>query len=352
MGGISGGSSTKAADPSKVAPTSTAAMGSAGTAQALGNNFAGQQQQLFNMLYGGGSGGSGGAVSSMLDPSKLNVTSPTGVYALQNTNANTAAAKQYANNASNIKSSAQQAGFGPNTPSGFEQDQLNQNSRALADTKGQNFSTATTNQYQDALNNFWKAAGQTQNASTAAGQGALQGTNTAASTYANLYGTATKPYTTQNSNLLGNALGAAGAVGAAAAGPGGAAACCVEGTLVLTSERKLLPIEKCFEGAELLGLQEQDEVPVRVVQPLQFAMRPCVRIVTEGGLELLCSKEHTLLLAGGGYARADEALHQSVRTRNGSAQVVKVEQVGERRVVRLHLDTPHVFETNGLLSEE
>jgi hypothetical protein len=33
-------------------------------------------------------------------------------------------------------------------------------------------------------------------------------------------------------------------------------------------------------------------------------------------------------------------------------KVVGVKEVGEKRVVRLHLETPHVFESNGLLSEE
>jgi hypothetical protein len=118
-------------------------------AQKLSNQFSGQQRQLFNNLWGGGGTGGGGAVGSMLDPSKLNVTSPTGVYATQNTNANDAAAKQYAANKANITSNAAQSGFGPNTPAGFVQQQQNQNANALADTKGSNSRRLCRLSYED-----------------------------------------------------------------------------------------------------------------------------------------------------------------------------------------------------------
>jgi intein/homing endonuclease len=127
---------------------------------------------------------------------------------------------------------------------------------------------------------------------------------------------------------------------------------CAAGTLVRTTLGDSLLIEKLFEGAELVGLREQDEDPVRVIQPLQFAMRPCVRIKTEEGNELVCEGEHALLLSGRGLIGAAESLNQSVRTRGGSVRIVDVNEVGERRVVRLRLDPPHVFESNDLLSEE
>jgi hypothetical protein len=81
-------------------------------------------------------------------------------------------------------------------------------------------------------------------------------------------------------------------------------------------------------------------------------MKPCVRIVTDGGQELICSTDHTLPLPVHGYVTAEESLGASVCTRDAVVTVTKVEHVGERRVVRLRLETPHVFESNGLLSEE
>lgn len=126
---------------------------------------------------------------------------------------------------------------------------------------------------------------------------------------------------------------------------------CAEGTVVVTNDWELLAIEKCFEGCELLGLREQDHDPVRVIEPLQFSMRPCVRIQTDDGQELVCSEEHTLLLlTGGRYVSADESLGKSIRVRDGGVKIVRVRKLGERRVVRLRLDSPCVYQTNGVLS--
>jgi hypothetical protein len=345
---MGGGQKVQQTNAGQATAANAGATGSATNASALSSQYNQQQQQQYQNLFG--SDGKGGAVGSMMDPSKLNVTSPTGVYGLQKTGADQAATKQYALNAGKINSSAAQSGFGPGTPAGFVESQRNQNANALADTRGSNFGTAVTNQYQDALNNFWKAAAMSQAQGTAAQGGALQGNSTAGNIYGNLYGTAGHGNVVQSSNWLTPIMGAAGTLGSGAMQA--SAMCCHEGTLVRTIEGELLPIEKCFEGAQLHGLPEWDENPVRVIEPLQFAMRPCVRIVTDGGQELVCSEEHTLLLAGGGYATAVESLEKSIRTRDGSVKVVKLVKVGEHRVVRLRTDPPHVYETNGLLSEE
>lgn len=348
---MGGGQKVQQTNSGQATAANAGATGAATNASKLSDLYSSQQQQLFKTLYGGPGGG---AIGSMLDPSKLNVTSPTGVYGLQNTNANTAAAKQYALNAGKINSNAAQAGFGPGTPAGFVESQRNQNANALADTKGSNFSTATTNQYQDALKNFWNAANLTSGGAATAGQGALAGNSTAGNVYGNLYGTAGHGNVVQSSNWLSPILGAAGTVGGAAVGPGGIAtsACCAEGTLIRTGPKEFTAIEKLFEGATVYGLPEEDDDPLLIRRPLAFAMKPCVRIKTDEGQELICSTDHTLLVPGGGYVTASDSLHSSVRTRAASVEVVEVQEVGERRVVRLHLEAPHVFESNGLLSEE
>jgi hypothetical protein len=126
---------------------------------------------------------------------------------------------------------------------------------------------------------------------------------------------------------------------------------CAAGTRVRTSEGEVLRVENLFEGAELVGLPDED--PVRVLRPLAFSMKPCVKIKTDAGQELTCTREHALLLAGGSdRIRASESLNRRVRVRGGAAQVVEVQEVGERRVVHLELDPPFVYEAEGILSEE
>jgi hypothetical protein len=351
---MGGGQSVKQTNTAQATAANAGATTAANAASGLSAQYNNQQQQQYNNLFG--ADGKSGAVGSMLDPSKLNVSSPTGVYALQNTGANQAAAKQYAANKSAITSGAQQSGFGPNTPAGFVAQQQNQNANALADTKGSNFGTAVTNQYQDALNNFWKAAGASQAQGTSAQGGALAGNNTANQTYSNLYGTAGHGNVVQSANYLSPILGAAGTIGSAALGPAGiatnAASCCAEGTPIRTGLKEFTPIEKLFEGALIFGLGENDDYPNRIRQPLAFAMKPCVQIKTDDGRELVCSTDHTLLVSGGGYATAEESLDCSLLTRGGPVKVLQVKEVGERRVVRLHLEAPHVFESDGLLSVE
>ena len=353
---MGGGQSVKQTNPVQAAAANSGATSAANTASGLSQQYNTQQQQQYNNLFG--ADGKSGAVSPFMDPKSLNVSSPTGVYALQKTGADQASAAQYAANKSNITSDAQQAGFGPNTPSGFVADQQNKNARSLADSRGTNFANATTNQYQDALANYWKAIGTSQQQGTAAQGGALQGNSTANQTYSNLYGTAGHGNVVTSANYLSPILGAAGDIGSAALGPAGIATnaavscCCAEGTMVRTGLKEFTAIEKLFEGATIFGLREDDENPNLIRRPLAFAMRPCVRIKTDDGRELICSTDHTLLVAGGGYASADESLDRSIRTRDGLVKIVEVTEVGERRVVRLHLEAPHVFESNGLLSEE
>lgn len=292
----------------------------------------------------------------MLDPSKLDVSSPTGPYALQFTKQKENLAKSYQDAAGATTRTMAQSGFGPNTPSGFGANLQAENARGLANATGDAYASATDKSYQDRLANFWKAADLASGGSQTAGQGALAGNSTANQTYSNLYGTAGHGNVLEKANYLSPILGAAGTVGAAALGPAGAATqaakCCAEGTLVRTGPEEFTPIEKLFEGATIFGLPEDDEDPLVIKHALAFALKPCVRIKTDNGCELICSTDHTLLLSGGGYAIANESLNRSIRTRASATRVVEVKEVGERRVVWLHLEAPHVFESNGLLSEE
>lgn len=212
----------------------TTTAGSAGKLSAMGSgqasNYNAQQQQLFNTLFGGpGSGGpgagGGGAVSGFLDPSKLNVSTPQGPYALQYTNTAQGIDTGTQNALGAARRNAAQRGFGAGSPSGFEQNQELQAQLGGNAAKGQAYQTATTNSYQDALNNFWKAAGAAQGqAATSGGAGnTALGTATtanqgASNTYGQLYGTAGQYHQNPLLGTLGSAIGAGGTIGNTAVG--------------------------------------------------------------------------------------------------------------------------------------
>lgn len=336
---MGGGSKVQQTNPAQAAAANAGATSAANTGSALSQQYNQQQQQQYNNLFG--ANGKSGAVGSMLDPSMLNVTSPTGVYALQKTGADQAAASQYGKNASDITAAAQQSGFGPGTPSGFVQDQQNKNARSLADTRGSNFGTAVTNQYQDALNNFWKAANMSQAQGTAAQGGALQGNSTAASTYGNLYGTAGHGNVTQNSNLAGNLIGAGGTVGAAAM-------CVCLGTKIRTGGLVVAKVEDLRIGDNVIGVEGK----VAIIKQPEKSEQECVAITTESGHELCCSISHTILRPLGGYVRASECMGVEVLTWSGKDRIVKVEPLGKLQVIRLELDGSHTYLSGNIWSEE
>ncbi len=113
--------------------------------------------------------------------------------------------------------------------------------------------------------------------------------------------------------------------------------------------KELTPVEKLFEGADLYG--DRGEEPALVTEPLQYAMRPCVRVKTSAKHEVVCETDHCFRLPEGGYVAASESLHSSIRTTEGLAEVISARRAGLKRVVMIHaepIDRP--YETNGILS--
>jgi hypothetical protein len=106
---------------------------------------------------------------------------------------------------------------------------------------------------------------------------------------------------------------------------------CAEGTLARTGWKEFTPIERLFEGARLYGAR--DEEPTVVDQPLQYAMRRCVKVKTASGEHLVCEREHGLLMPREESVAASDSLHCRVCTREGVAEVTSVRDAGLRRVV-------------------
>lgn len=331
---------------------------SAAQSTALAQGYSKNQQQLFNTLWGaptsgavpGGSGSAstggstGGALNQFLNPASLNVTSPTGAFKTANVNADTAAAAQAASNASNIKSGANNAGFGANSPSGFTQQQLNQNNQSLANSRGTNFTAQQQAQQQQALSNFWNTANLASSGAATGQAGALQGTDTAANTYANLYGTAAS---TSPLNATIGALGTAGGLAASGA-TSGAAACAAVGTPVRINQHTVAKIEQLGMGGGVW--QTHGKVGLLLSAP-EYSEAECVEVQV-GDIMLTVSVDHTFLLPEGGYARADESRGMDLKTEHGTGRVLNVTPVGVKRVVRLRLPAPHTFLCSGVWCEE
>src|ERR1700675_2979541 len=136
-------------------------------------------------------GMSGGTLTGMMDPSKLNVNAPTGPYALQYQQAKAQGATNTDQAKQGIDMAAGNAGFGAGAPSGYTGFLKSQADLQNAGNTGQLFSQFAGNSYQDALNNFWKAS------NLASGTANTQ-TGQATSAYTNLYGATPKATALQN----------------------------------------------------------------------------------------------------------------------------------------------------------
>ncbi len=375
------GGSSKTTTPVQTAQ-SQAALTGANTAasglQGLGNTYGGQQQQLFNMLWGapGGSptsstaGGSGrpvapamsrgttsatgapatgatgatggGALGGFLNPANLNVTSPTGPFAGAFTNDKTQLAQQAAQNAEGIKSQAAQAGFGANSPSGMTADELRANNSDLANNVGNAFTTETGNSYNAALNNFWNAANAAQSGAATAQSGALGGTGAAASTYSNLYGKGLGQNTQNNPSALSNIMSVAGPVGTAAA-------CVAEGTEIRLDDGTVRKVESLAPGDRVAGLGG----PNLVIAVVDEGEAECVHVSTvRMGVRLTCTESHTLAEVHGGYVTAGDCLDHQLRLSNEASFAGEVKPAGARRVFRVKLNGTHSYLSGGIWSLE
>ena len=125
---------------------------------------------------------------------------------------------------------------------------------------------------------------------------------------------------------------------------------CAKGTFVRTGPKEFTAVEKLFEGADLYGARDAE--PGLVDQPLQFAMRPCVKVKLDSGEQLICERGHLLCSLRGETVAADKCLLQSVLRCKGVGTAVSVKRAGLRRVVMIHFVPRQPYETNGILSEE
>lgn len=239
-------------------------------------------------------------------------------------------ANAYASAKSNTAARAKTAGFGYAQPvAQGAQDQIgSEEAKAQSRVPGEALTAATA----PAL----AAAGQEAGMGTALGSTGSQYFGDAAS-MENAYQEAAA----QRSAAMWGALAQVGS----AAVP----LCVAEGTPVYVSHMESVPASQLRIGDTILGIEGQ---PLKIVNPIVVADSPVLLVVTASGLKLLCSPSHTMLRPGGGYVRAQDALHQEVLTIEGPSAVAEVTDQGTMRVVHLQLNGSHTFCTGGIWSEE
>lgn len=164
--------------------------------QVLAANAAKNQQfadQSRQSLFGTDTNGkySGGSVSDFLDPSKLNQTGLSGTYLNQYNNA----ANKVANTTKEAVGTTEQdlasRGMGK-APAGFAADQERKAFQDQAGQTGDLYAGAAGQQHSDAMSNYWNATNMLNANATNTANLSLQGSQAAASNYANLYGTSSQ----------------------------------------------------------------------------------------------------------------------------------------------------------------
>jgi hypothetical protein len=321
---------------------------SAGAAQAKQQELAVQQKQLglateqqgkqnalYATLFGNGKAGGGGALSQFLDPNSLNVTNPTGVYGRQLQEANQETSNDAKNERASEARSMASRGFG-SSPAMFGADQQRQSRLAAADAKGRNYTDAVGKQYHDALSNFWNATGVASDTMRGATGAATQNYGNVGSTAASMYNGGNQQV--QNSNLLGNIVGAGGQVA------GAAMMCPASGALISMQDGTVRLVEEVKKGDEVLGIDGQ---PCRVIDDPLTAMRECV-IVRADEHKSKVAIEHTFALVGGGYDYAKSVAGKFVMGISGMVLVNDVRVAEPEMVYYLPLDGSHTYCADGL----
>lgn len=165
-----------------------------------------------------GEDGKSGTLGGFLDPSKLDVSAPTGTYGLQYKNFLNNNSQNFANARGAMRRDQANSGFGANAPAGFNADQTRRSRQDQANTEGAAFTDFAGKSYQDALGKFWSANDALQGQGGGALSASIAGNSAAAGNYANLYDASSRPVPSVGGQLLGAAIGAGGQVGAASAG--------------------------------------------------------------------------------------------------------------------------------------
>ena len=142
---------------------------------------------------------------------------------------------------------------------------------------------------------------------------------------------------------LGQGLITGGAqLGSAAIG----ANCPARGTLYLLPNGSSVPVEELEIGQDLEGIDGDPQI----IEDIQTAVQPVLKIVTEDGYTLRCSRVHAFALPVGGFTVAAKCLGKTVVTANGVSKIIIVEPDDVAQVFNVITDGSHTYRAGGFWS--
>lgn len=302
-----------------------------------------RQQQLTSTLFGSGAPGSTGTLSGMLDPSKLNQTGLNDNYKTQfNEGKNQIGQSTDQQRGQLAQSFANSGATSSSTPNGFQADQMRKLGSSQADAQGQLYSTLKGSQYTDALNNFWNANNIASGNAGTAGQTATTAAGNSGSSSAGIYETAGQYHPSTMGNVVGSALGAAGAVGQ------GAMTCPADGSLIMMADGTLKKIEHIAPGDQVMGI---DLVADEVID-IQPTLQVVCTIVT-AKRQTIVSQSHTFERHHGGYSFALKSEGEELSYVGGPETVTTVIPLTKKQMCRhIMLKRSHGYCCDGFWSLE
>jgi hypothetical protein len=133
--------------------------------------------------------------------------------------------------------------------------------------------------------------------------------------------------------------------GEAFAGGAGAAMCPARGSLYLMADGTEKAVESLEVGEYIAGI-DGDSV---LIEEIQSAESPVLRIETDDGHVLTCSRVHAFAQPVGGFVVAMHSMGKMVLTSSRS-KIVSVDPAGSAKVFNIITDGSHTYRANGMWS--
>jgi hypothetical protein len=138
--------------------------------------------------------------------------------------------------------------------------------------------------------------------------------------------------------LVGDAIGAGGAVGAAF--------CPAVGTLYLMADGTEKRVEDLLIGDKIMGIDDEPQT----IEEIESGVFPVVQTITENGFVTLTSLTHAFALPRGGFVVAARSLGKRLVTEKGDSHVERLELAGEALVFNIITDGSHTYRADGVWS--